>query len=878
MSFVDRTLIMPTPDSPYLQQWMRCNAMVKGWLKSAMDKDIRGSVGFAITARDIWRDLEERFGKESAPRAFKIRRAVTLLRQDKGTVSTYYTKLKSLWDEMNCTTPLPMCNCQGCKCNLSKKYAELREKEQLYDFLMGLDEEFNTVKSQILSTRPIPSLGVAYHMVSEDEQQRLISSTAKHGTEMTTFHVQSRRVEKSRGEPIDNKNKQKDRPTCGHCGKFGHKEEQCFEIIGYPGTRPIGIKERVKETITTDKTWVRKLRMLVGKSGESSANPTVNMAGKLEHHETWVIDSGAIDHIVNNPTLLSKIEEGLTLEEVDWNGNQSFDLNHTSATHSQPGIIDDEYPTNFETCTTIQKEDITQIDVPSSPIVIEATHDQQPTASASPSSLETTSSTPTAVDIPAPRRSQRECRQPAHLADFRVDLPQSFDKSSKSPTSNMVYPLSSFVAYDKFSNSHRIFLTAITNHDEPKHFSQAVRHSYWREAMQTEIHALEQNGTWEIVPLPPGKKAIASKWVYKIKFKPNGEVERYKARLVAKGLSQVEGVDFHETFAPVAKLVNVRCLLAVAVKKDWDIQQLDVNNAFLHGDLHEDVYMHVPQGFAKPRDMRVFGNDKEKIQSLKAFLDDKFGIKDLGSIKFFLGIEVDRTPHGLVLSQRKYALDILAESGLEGCRPSAFPIEQNHKLRADCDGALVDASRYRRLVGRLLYLTVTRPDITYAVNILSQFVSTPRQQHMDAAYRLLRYLKNAPGQGILLSNSTELDLLAYCDADWGGCLTTRRLCTGYYITLGDSPISWRTKRQFVVSRSSAEAEYRVMAVTVSEILWLRWLLRDLCAPQSRPTTLFCDNQAAIQITTNPVFHERTKHVEMDCYFVRERVQSSEIAP
>ncbi|XP_019167302.1 PREDICTED: uncharacterized protein LOC109163036 [Ipomoea nil] len=213
-------------------------------------------------------------------------------------------------------------------------------------------------------------------------------------------------------------------------------------------------------------------------------------------------------------------------------------------------------------------------------------------------------------------------------------------------------------------------------------------------------------------------------------------------------------------------------------------------------------------------DVLLVGNDKEKIHTLKAFLDDKFGIKDLGSIKFFLGIEVARTPHGLVLSQRKYALDILAESGLEGCRPSAFPIEQNHKLRADSDGALVDASRYRRLVGRLLYLTVTRPDITYAVNILSQFVSTPRQEHMDAAYRLLRYLKNVPGQGILLSNSTGLDLLAYCDADWGGCLTTRRSCTGYYITLGGSPISWRTKRQSVVSRSSAEAEYRAMAVTV----------------------------------------------------------------
>nr|GMD32850.1 Integrase, catalytic core [Ipomoea batatas] len=311
MSFVDGTLIMPTPDSPYLQQWMRCNAMVKGWLKSAMDKDIRGSVRFAITARDIWRDLEERFGKESAPRAFEIRRAVTLLRQDKATVSTYYTKLKSLWDEMNCTAPLPMCNCQGCKCNLSKKYAELHEKEQLYDFLMGLDEEFNTVKSQILSTRPIPSLGVAYHMVSEDEQQRLISSTAKHGTEMTAFHVQSRRVEKSRGEPIDNNNKRKDRPTCGHCGKFGHKEEQCFEIIGYPANWHKGMRERnnhhgqnigpkaahvgsEKGTLVgLTQGQMNKLMQLlnseVGKSGESSANPTVNMAG-------------------------------LTFEEVDWNG------------------------------------------------------------------------------------------------------------------------------------------------------------------------------------------------------------------------------------------------------------------------------------------------------------------------------------------------------------------------------------------------------------------------------------------------------------------------------------------------------------------------------------------------------------------------------
>ncbi|XP_019178164.1 PREDICTED: uncharacterized protein LOC109173391 [Ipomoea nil] len=232
----------------------------------------------------------------------------------------------------------------------------------------------------------------------------------------------------------------------------------------------------------------------------------------------------------------------------------------------------------------------------------------------------------------------------------------------------------------------------------------------------------------------------------------------------------------------------------------------------------------------------------------------------------------------MVLSQRKYTLDILGESGLHGCRPSNFPIEQNHRLRADSTGSLVDAAHYRRLVGRLLYLTVTRPDITYVVNTLSQFVAMPRQEHMDAAIRVLLYLKGAPGRGLLLPKEGSLTLTAYCDADWGGCLTTRRSCTGYYISLGGAPVSWRTKKQSVVSRSSAEAEYRAMAVTVSELLWLRWLLFELGSQRKHATPLFCDNQAALHIAANPVYHERTKHVEMDCYFVRERMHSNEIAP
>ncbi|KAF5763047.1 putative RNA-directed DNA polymerase [Helianthus annuus] len=274
-------------------------------------------------------------------------------------------------------------------------------------------------------------------------------------------------------------------------------------------------------------------------------------------------------------------------------------------------------------------------------------------------------------------------------------------------------------------------------------------------------------------------------------------------------------------------------------------------------------------------DVIIVGNDQQKIQDTKTHLDTKFSIKDLGPLKYFLGIEVARTKDGLVLSQRKYTLDILEDSGMLGCKPCSFPMEQNVKLEDDSEDIRVDANMYKWLVGRLLYLQATRPDLTYWVNVLSQFVSDPRQNHLDAAMRVLRYLKATPGQGILFPKNGGTKLVTYCDADWLGCPFTRRSRTGYLLLLGGAPISWKSKKQSVVSRSSAEAEYRAMATTTSEILWMRWLLKGLEAEQIGPTPLYCDNQAARHIANNPVFHERTKHVEMDCYFVKERVTSQE---
>ena len=205
------------------------------------------------------------------------------------------------------------------------------------------------------------------------------------------------------------------------------------------------------------------------------------------------------------------------------------------------------------------------------------------------------------------------------------------------------------------------------------------------------------------------------------------------------------------------------------------------------------------------------------MNKFKDYLSECFHMKDLGKLKYFLGIEVGRGDEGFMLTQRKYALDLIADVGLLGSKPTATPMEQQHKLALDTSPFIRDAEQYRRLIGRLIYLTITRPDISYSVHILSQFMKAPREMQWDAALRVVKYLKGTAGQGIMLSSKSELNLSVYCDADWSACPVTRRSLSAYVTLVGDSPVSWKTKKQSVVSHSSAEAEYRSMAQATREV-------------------------------------------------------------
>ena len=267
-------------------------------------------------------------------------------------------------------------------------------------------------------------------------------------------------------------------------------------------------------------------------------------------------------------------------------------------------------------------------------------------------------------------------------------------------------------------------------------------------------------------------------------------------------------------------------------------------------------------------DIIITGDDLSGIQELKDFLSRQFEMKDLGHLRYFLGLEITHSTDGLYITQVKYASELLSQAGLTDSKTVDTPVELNAHLTPTGGQPLSNPSLYRRLVGSLVYLTATRPNISYAIYQVSQYLSAPRSTHYATVLRILRYLKGTLFHGLFYSAQSPLILRAFSDADWTGDPIDYRSTTGYCFLLGSSLISWRSKKQTHVAHSSTEAEYCALADTIFELLWLQWLLKDLSVFTSFATPLYCDNQSTIHIAHNDVFHERNKHIEIDCHFIR----------
>ncbi|WKA05086.1 hypothetical protein VitviT2T_023071 [Vitis vinifera] len=349
-----------------------------------------------------------------------------------------------------------------------------------------------------------------------------------------------------------------------------------------------------------------------------------------------------------------------------------------------------------------------------------------------------------------------------------------------------------------------------------------------------------------------------------------------------------------------AKINTIRVLLSLVVNLDWPLQQFDVKNAFLHGELSKEVYMDLPPGcmvsekqcqkvcklkkslyglkqsprawfgrftkslrafdycqsnsdhtlFLKKQhgkitalivyvdDMVVTGNDLEERKVLQNYLSREFEMKYLGSLKYFFMIEVSQSSEGIFLSQRKYVLDLLQEIGMSGCQPVDAPIKEGLKLCVEPNQVSTNKGRYQRLLGRLMYLAHTRPDLAYALSVVSQYMHNPGEQHMNAVMHILRYLKNAIGKGILFTKNVDHQSIeVYNDVDWVGAVDDRRSTSGYFTFVGGNLVTWKSKKHNVVARSSVEAEFK----------------------------------AACDIAHNPVQHDCTKHVEVDKFFIKEKL-------
>lgn len=485
------------------------------------------------------------------------------------------------------------------------------------------------------------------------------------------------------------------------------------------------------------------------------------------------------------------------------------------------------------------------------------------------------------------------------------------------------------------------YLYNVFDINEPLTFKEAMNSEHseeWSIAAKCEIDALHENHTWDLVQLPANRKALKSKWVFKIKYNNNNEIDRYKCRLVARGFEQKYGLDFTETFAPVIKYSSLRFLIAFGVQNNMCMHQMDVITAFLNGKLEEDIYMVQPEGFVEvgmeeyvcklnrslyglkqaPRcwnkvlseyllslgfiqsnadpcvfilindddtciiavyvdDLIIFSILIERLEYFKSKLSSRFKMKDLGSLHYCLGITIDYIDGGVKLHQQHYIEKMLKKFRLSDVKICGTPLDVNVELvKNDGISNSCDKQLYQSMVGNLIYASVSsRPDISYAVGVVSKFSSNPTEAHLSAVKHIFRYLKGTASNGIVFRKSDTGNFCGYSDANWAGDCDDRKSTSGYLFLLCNGPVSWLSKKQSVVALSTAESEYIALSTAAQEFIWFKKLMADIKFCKN-DVNLFVDNQSAISICHDSINNSRTKHIDIKFHFVRDLVKNGDL--
>nr|GFA58533.1 hypothetical protein [Tanacetum cinerariifolium] len=571
----------------------------------------------------------------------------------------------------------------------------------------------------------------------------------------------------------------------------------------------------------------------------------------------------------------------------------------------------------------------------------------------SPSKSQTTPKTQPPV-IPQDVEDDNHDIEVAHMRDDSLfGMPISEVASNQS--SSTVLSLSTILQLHEQALFcyYNAFLTSV----EPKTYKDALTRSCWIKAMQEELNEFERLEVWELVPRPDKVMVITLKWIYKVKLDELGGILKNKARLVARGYHQEEGIDFKEYFAPVARLETIRIFLAYSkgfvdldnpnhvykLKKAlYGLKQAphawyDMLSSFL-------IYQDFSKGLVDPTlFIRRNGNDLLLVQ---IYVDDiifaastpelcdlfakitcsKFKMSMMGKISFFLGLQISQSPRGIFINQSKYALELLKKYGFESCDPMDTSMVEKSELDEDTKGKAVDSSHYHGMIGTLLYLTSSRPDLQFSICMCARYQARPTEKHLHAVKRIFRYLRRTVNQGLwylkyysvaltafayadhagcqdtrrstsgslqflgdrLISWSSKgkrvrlwypkdssVALTAFADADHAGCQDTRRSTSRSVQFLGDRLISWSSKRQKSTAISSTEAEYIALSGCCAQILWMRSQLSDYGLVFNK-IPMYCDNKSAIALCCNNVQHSRSKHIDIRYHFIKEQVEQGVI--
>ena len=482
------------------------------------------------------------------------------------------------------------------------------------------------------------------------------------------------------------------------------------------------------------------------------------------------------------------------------------------------------------------------------------------------------------------------------------------------------------------------FMTYLLEEGDPKTYKEAVTSPdgpMWKEAIKSEIDSILQNHTWELVDLPPGCKALGSKWVFKKKLKPDGTIDKYKARLVIKGYKQQKGLDYFDTYSPVTRITSIRMMFAIAAMRNLTVHQMDVKTAFLNGDIDEEIYMEQPEGFAVPGqerkvcklvkslyglkqapmkwhekfdevvlahnfkinecdscayykddesgyvmmtlyvdDLLIAGSNEKVIKSTKDMLKSRFDMKDMGLANVILGIQISRTSEGLALSQPHYVDKILERFLKDDTEKARTPVDMTLHLSKN-KGEGVSQLEYSRIIGSLMYLmSCTRPDIAYSISKLSRFTSNPGDDHWKAIIRVLRYLRGTRDYGLHYGRYPAV-LEGYTDANWISSKKALKSTSGYVFTLAGAAVSWKSSKQTVITHSTMEAEFVALDKCAEEAEYLRQFLEDI--PRwPRPVTaigIHCDSQSAIGRAQSTMYNGKSRHIRRRHSSIRQLIST-----